>query len=251
MLPVRVPTALAFSPSGDYLYVANRGSGNLSAYAVNTQLGRTDATADAYLSNRPGPIRCSGDRTIRLRSQQRRYQRHFCICNRRRNRRVNDRGGLPFAVGSNPHALAYLGLGFHYGRVFGSLYTANFDGSTSSISWMEADPQTGQLTETPASPFFRSARNYIAAGSATLFVATGLGVSEYITLAGFNLNASVPAASGANVYSVTVDPFSPFIYACNDGTDNVSGYSVRLESLIPIPGSPFAAGHHPYFIAVL
>ena len=60
---------------------------------------------------------------------------------------------------------------------------------------------------------------------------------------------SAPGAPGANVYSVTVDPSNQFIYACNDGAANISGYT--FGKLTPIPGSPFPAGHHPDFIAVL
>ena len=65
------------------------------------------------------------------------------------------------------------------------------------------------------------------------------------------LITSAPGAPGANVYSVTVDPSNQFLYACNDGAANISGYTFTGGKFTPIPGSPFSAGHHPDFIAVL
>ena len=244
------PQAMAFAPSGEFLYVANRGSDNLSAYAVDTGSGALTPLSTPTYSTGPGPsavvVTPSGEFAYVANNGGSNDISAFAIA--AGTGELATVAGSPFAVGGNPHSLAYLGSAYPYGN----LYTANLDGSTSSISGMAADVRTGQLTRRFGSPFLhRSAKNYIAARGSTLFVATGGGVSEYFTLFSFYLGAAVPAAPGANAYSVTVDPSSPFIYVCNDGTDNVSGYLVGFESLIPIPGSPFPAGHHPDFLAVL
>ena len=97
------------------------------------------------------------------------------------------------------------------------------------------------------------AKNYMAftRWGGSLFVATGVGVDWYWTFDGLLPISSAPGALGANPYSVTVDPTDQFLYVCNDGAANISGYTFTAGKFTPIPGSPFPAGHHPDFIAVL
>jgi streptogramin lyase len=65
--------------------------------------------------------------------------------------------------------------------------------------------------------------------------------------------AGFPVASGSNAYSVTVDPSNQFLYVGNGGSANISGYKLDTANggLSAIPGSPFAAGSEPDFIAIL
>lgn len=169
--------------------------------------------------------------------------------------------GSPFAAGGNPHSLAVTPYEtpWDYGGPF-VLYTANFDGTSSTISGFSVDPDTGALTALSGSPFAVPVSNYIGTdGSGDyLYVTTGASVVGYSidpdpptgllkALAGF------PVASGTNAYSVTVDPSNQFVYVGNDGSANISGYKLNAENgeLTAIPGSPFTAGNHPDFIAIL
>jgi 6-phosphogluconolactonase (cycloisomerase 2 family) len=164
--------------------------------------------------------------------------------------------GSPFAAGGNPHSLVLQPFGpFGYGPEF--LYTANFDGNSSTISGFSVDTDTGALTALSGSPFAVSVTNYIGTDGtgSHLYVTTGAGLVGYsidgtgllTALAGF------PVASGSNAYSVTVDGSNQFLYVGNGVSANIAGYKLDTAngSLTAIAGSPFAAGSQPDFIAIL
>ena len=64
--------------------------------------------------------------------------------------------------------------------------------------------------------------------------------------------AGSPFATGQSPLSVTVDPSGRFVYVANQGSNNVSAYTINQTTgaLSPIPGSPFAVGNGPVFVAV-
>ncbi len=254
------PQALAFDSSGAYLYVANNGSDNLSAYVVNADTGALTPQSTATYTTGSGPSAVS---IGNLSSGQ-----FVFVAN---NGGSNDISvfaivvgtgaltpvaGSPFAAGGNPHSLVLQPFSpFDYGAEF--LYTANFDGNSSTISGFSVDTDTGALTALSPSPFPLSVSNYIATDGtgAYLYVTTGAG------LVGYSINgtgvltalAGFPVASGTNAYSVTVDPSNEFLYVGNDGSASVSAYELNAASgaLTAISGSPFAAGNLPDFLAIL
>jgi 6-phosphogluconolactonase len=88
--------------------------------------------------------------------------------------------GSPFAAGGNPHGLVLTPFTpWDYGAVF--LYTANFDGKSSTISGFSVDPDTGALTALSGSPFALPVSNYIGTDltGAYLCVTTGASVVGY------------------------------------------------------------------------
>jgi DNA-binding beta-propeller fold protein YncE len=239
------PQALAFAPSGAYLYVANRGSDNLSAYAVDTSSGALTLLPTPTYPTGSGPsavlVEPSGNVVYVANNGGSNNVSTFLIT--AGTGELTPVAGSPFDVGGNPHGLAF---------EQGALLTANSDGVTSSISVMGDLPLTGKLLAN-GPPRALPAKYYMATDhvGSGLLVATGLGVDLYWNLEWDLAHiARAQGASGANVYSVTVDPSDQFIYVCNDGSANVSGYLFG-GALTPIPGSPFPAGHHPDFIAVL
>ena len=67
--------------------------------------------------------------------------------------------------------------------------------------------------------------------------------------------AGSPVAAGTTPVAVAVDGTSAFLYSANQGSDNVSAYSISSGSLTPLAGSPFTlensiASHQPAFITV-
>src|SRR5262249_41095936 len=58
-------------------------------------------------------------------------------------------------------------------------------------------------------------------------------------------------ASRLNPISIAVVPSGDFLYVANWGTHDISAYLIRRPSgfLIPIEGSPFAAGRWPHSLA--
>ncbi len=240
------PVALAFTPSGAYLYVVNKGSDNLAAYAVDVKSGALTPLMTPTYPTGPNPSDVLVDpsgKVVYVANDGGAGSVSTFLVNAQTGE-LTPVVGSPFSVGDNPHGLAF---------EQGVLLTANSDGMNSSISVMATWSGTGRLTA-KGSPRALTAKNYMATDrtEGSLFVATGDGVAWY---GNFDLSlflvTSAPGAAGANVYSVTVDPSNQFLYACNDGAANISGYTFTGGKFTSIPGSPFPAGHHPDFIAVL
>jgi 6-phosphogluconolactonase len=88
------------------------------------------------------------------------------------------------------------------------------------------------LTALSGSPFPLSVSNHIATvgTGAYLYVTTGASVVGYsidATTGSLSALAGFPVASGANAYSVTVDPSNQFLYIGNEGAASVSGYKLN------------------------
>jgi 6-phosphogluconolactonase len=258
------PQALTFDPSGAYLYVANKGSDTLSAYAVDAGTGALAPLSPAMYATGTGPSAVVDSNGESVSSEG----GFVYVANTGGSNNISVFAitagtgaltpvvGSPFAAGGNPHSLALTPFTpWDYGAVF--LYTANFDGTSSTISGFSVDPDTGALTALSGSPFAVSVSNYIGTDltGTYLYVTTGAGVVGYSIDATGLLTAltGYPVASGANAYSVTVDPSNQFLYVGNGGSANVSGYKLNAANgeLTAIPGSPFAAGSQPDFIAIL
>jgi 6-phosphogluconolactonase len=252
------PHALAFDPSGAYLYVANSGSDNLSAYAVNVSTGALTPLSTATYSTGSGPsaVSVSPDGFLYVANNGGSNDiSAFAIA--AGTGALTAVAGSPFAAGGNPHSLAVQPFGpFDYGSVF--LYTANFDGNSSTISGFSVDTDTGALTALSGSPFAVPVSNYIGMDGtgSYLYVTTGASVVGYSIDPNTGLLTALtgfPVASGVNAYSVTVDASNQFIYVGNGGSANISGYKLNAANgeLTTIPGSPFTAGSQPDFIAIL
>ena len=254
------PQALTFDSSGAYLYVANNGSDNLSAYVVDASTGALTPLSTATYATGSGPSAVS---VGNLNSGQ-----FVFVTNNGGSNNISvfaiaagtgvltPVAGSPFAAGGNPHSLVLQPFGpFDYGAEF--LYTANFDGTISTISGFSVDTNTGALTALSGSPFAVSVSNYITTdrNGAYLYVTTGASVVGYGidgTTGALSALAGFPVASGTNAYSVTVDASNQFLYVANEGAANVSAYELNGASgaLTAISGSPFAAGNLPDFLAV-
>jgi 6-phosphogluconolactonase len=255
------PQALTFDPSGAFLYVANQGSDNLSAYAVSGSTGALAPLSTATYATGTGPsaVSVSSDGGFVFVANHGGSNDISVFAITAGTGALTPVVGSPFAAGGNPHSLVltpfpepwdYGGAGSAY------LYTANFDGTRSTISAFGVDPDTGALIAFSVSPVAVPVSNYIGTdlNGLYLYVTTGASVVGYslttalpVALAGF------PVASGSNAYSVTVDPSNQFLYVGNEGSANIAGYKFDTANggLTAIPGSPFAAGSQPDFIAIL
>ena len=159
--------------------------------------------------------------------------------------------GSPFPAGGNPLSLA---LADAAGGPF--LYSANPDPTNPSISGFSIDPTSGILSPLSGSPFPLPVSHYIAADltGAYLYVTSGASIVGYginATTGALTALPGFPVSTGANAYSITIDPTNRFLYVANDGAASVSGFTLDTTTgaLTPMAGSPFPAGSHPQFIA--
>ncbi len=246
------PQALAFDPSGAHLYVANNGSNNISAFAVNGSTGALTPLSTATYATGTGPSAISIDQSGKF----------VFVAN---NGGSNDISvfaitagtgaltpvaGSPFDAGDNPHSLVLA----PFGGLF--VYTANFNGTNSTLSGFSVNQSTGALTALNGSPFALAVSNYIGIYSGrgdSLFVTTGDSVVGYLNLPSLMAIAGYSAVSGINAYSVTVDQSHARLYVTNYGAASVSAYQIDDVggTLTAVPGSPFPAGNNPAFMAIL
>jgi 6-phosphogluconolactonase (cycloisomerase 2 family) len=136
------------------------------------------------------------------------------------------------------------------------LYSANPDAKNPSISGFSVDPATGVLSPLSGSPFPLSVSHYIATDQtgAYLYVTSGANIVGYAieaTTGALTRLPGFPVATGADAYSITIDPPNRFLYVTNDGAARIAGFRLDASTgaLTPMIGSPFPAGHHPEFIA--
>ena len=251
------PQAMVFNPSGEYLYVANNGSNDLSAYAVDTGSGNLTPLATPTYATGMGPsavvVDPNGSFIFVANNGGSNNISVFAIA--AGTGELTPVTGSPFAASVSPdyspRSLVFAEPGGLY-----NLYVATFDAAYflgTDVTAFNVDQVSGALTLLRSSAV--TVDNYIATdrNGEFLYVTTGGAVAGYaIEDAGelFSLPGSSVAA-GANAYSVTIDPSNLYLYVANDGDGSVSGYKRHNGELQPIPGSPFAAGHNPDFIAIL
>jgi 6-phosphogluconolactonase (cycloisomerase 2 family) len=240
------PQAMVVDYSSSVLYVANAGSDNVSAYTIDYSTGALTALPGSPVAVGKSPTSIVVDNGM------------VFVANHGGSNDISafhsdltPVPGSPFPAGGNPLSLA---LGTGAGGKF--LYTANPDATNPSISGFSFDPTIGALSPLSGSPFPLPVSHYIATDQtgAYLYVTSGASIVGYAidaTTGALTPLPGFPVATGANAYSITIDPTNRILYVTNDGAANVSGFTLDASTgaLTPMAGSPFPAGNHPAFIA--
>jgi 6-phosphogluconolactonase len=239
------PQAMVVDPFLN-LYVANAGSDNVSVYTIDGSTGALTALPGSPVAVGKGPTSIVLDPDGSA----------IYVANHGGSNDISEFGlGSPLTpissvpAGGNPLSLA-LGAGGKF------IYSANPDATHPSISGFSVDPGTGALSPLSGSPFPLPVSHYIATDQtgAYLYVTSGARIVGYAinaTTGALTPLPGFPLATGANAYSITIDPTNRILYVTNDGAANISGFTLDASSgaLTPMAGSPFPAGNHPAFIA--
>jgi len=247
------PQSLAFDSTGLFVYVSNSGSNNISAFSLNSSTGVLAPLAGS-------PYTVSG--TNPTPNQIVRAGNHLYVTDSGTNSIdvfsiAAGTGALtegvaasPFATGTSPYSIAV----DPSGQV---AYVANAGSGTGSISAFAINPSTGVLTPVAGNPLAIPVVNYLSIDSKGkfLFATETSGVVVYpINATTGVLGAAVagsPFTAGTNPYSVRVDQADRFVYVGNDGSANVSEFTLNSGTgvLTPVAASPVATGTLPDFIA--
>jgi len=228
---------------GYFLFVANAGSDYVSVYPIDPNTGALGAPSTAGTAKSPTSIVIDPEGS------------QMYVANHGGSNDISEIlgqtavPGSPFPAGGNPLSLA-LGAGGKF------LYSANPDATNPSISGFSVDAGIGVLSPLSGSPFPLPVSHYIATDQ----TGTYLYVTSGASIVGYGINATTgaltalpgfPVATGANAYSITIDPTNHILYVTNDGAANISGFILDASTgaLTPMAGSPFPAGSHPQFIA--
>lgn len=248
------PVSLAFDSTGSFLYVANYTDSTLSAFSLATSTGELvpliTPTYTVTGNAQPSQIVNAGS--------------HLYVADHATNSidvftitagtgaLAEGIAGSPFATDTQPYAITVDPTG-------AVLYTANAAASgNGSISAFTINSTTGTLSPVAGNPQSIPVSWYISIDpqSKFLFVTESTGVAVYpITLATGVLGtvaAGSPFAAGTHPYSIGVDPSAQFVYVGNDGSANVSEFTLNDSTgvLTTVVGSPAAAGNFPDFIAI-
>ncbi len=141
------------------------------------------------------------------------------------------------------------------------LYIANSGSGT--ISGFSFDANTGALRQLPGSP------TVAASGVSQLALCPGNGgptaprflyAAATSAVLGYNITSTgqltplpgSPFAAGTQPAAVLTDPACSFVFVANQGSNNISVFSVRSNDgfLTPVVGSPFPAGTAPVAMAM-
>jgi 6-phosphogluconolactonase len=210
------PSHVVVHPSNNFLYASNSQdpSGSISAYTINPTTGALTEIAGSPFATQTGFP-----------------------------------GPASLAIVPNGLFL-YVGLG---GTVSANHFVAAFS----------IDPSTGVLTVI-GSPFSTGSGPFsIAVDQSGKFLYTAN--SHDNTVSAFTIDSSTGAltevggspfatgAAGGFPFALAMDPVGMFLYTANQGSDNISGFSINITTgaLTPIPGSPFTGVVNPFDLIVV
>jgi 6-phosphogluconolactonase (cycloisomerase 2 family) len=239
-----------------YLYVANAGSNDVSAYriegAIPTPLSPVAypaGTGPSAVAIYPGggPIHSGGGFLYVANAGGSNDISAFLI--------NGISGGLtpvvgsPFPSGGNVRSLVFRADGKF-------LYAADASGGAAAIYGFSVDPVIGALTSLSGSPLGLPSCEYIVADrtGAYLYAAAGASVFGYSIdrITGeLSLLSGFPVTIGASVTTLSIDPTNQYLYVGGGGAGTVIGFALNAATggLTPIPGSPFIAGASVDYVA--
>jgi 6-phosphogluconolactonase (cycloisomerase 2 family) len=250
-------TVVTVSPTVQFVYLANAGSGNGSEFFRNTTTGfLTPATISSPFAVGIAPRLVVADSAGKFVYVSNEGSDTISVLGvNQTNGALAAVVGAPFPAHNMPQPVT-----LHPTKPFA--YVANT--GSDDISAYSVNAGTGVLTiiPNPGPPV----TNFFGAGTSPQRVSIDpAGRFALVANAGSS-NISVyaidqitgeltqvaasPFAAGTQPQRVTVDPTGTFVFVPNAGSDNISVYQLHTATgfLTPVTGSPFAAGIGPRFI---
>jgi len=237
---------------GQFLYVANYLSNDVSAYSIDVVTGALTPVAGSPFAAATNPTSVTVDPKKKFA-----YVAYQATS--------TNSGVLGYAINSATGALSLIpgspfvvsgprSVGVDPSGKFA--YSANY--YAAGVSGFMIDSTTGALTGMSGSPFSSGGNPSSVAlersGKFAYFANTSSNnVTAYSIDSNTGLLTQIGAiGTGTHPLGVAVDPAAKFLYVANDGSDNVSAYSINSTTgtLTGVPGSPFAAGDFPFSVTV-
>ena len=246
------PLAVTVTPRGQFLYVANSVSKDVSAFTVNTNNGTPTPIMGSPFTAGMTPSALATDPLGKF----------LYVANKGSGDvsafKINGTTGAltvvtgsPFASGRSPAALMVDPSGKF-------LYVAN--SGSDDVSAYKINSTDGVLNEISGSPFTAgTAPAALAVSPSGKFVYVANNASNDVS--GYDLNATTGGLTaitgsgfpaGTKPSAITVDPNTKFVYVANSGSNNVSEYHINLTTgaLNHVAGSPVMAGTAPAALTV-
>ena len=236
------PAALAIDPGNRYLFVANQLGNSVSVFAIPST-GLATAVSGSPFAVGAGPFSVVTDPNGNFL-----YVANFsdnsvtAMAISPTSGTLTSIAGSPFGTGAGPVSIAINPAGTF-------AYVANE--TSASVSVFGVDASDGVLTTVAGSPFATGTSPESLAVDPQgryLYAANVTSVNE-ITDYAINptlgtITAGSPIASDADPLSIVIDPLGGFAFAANSTSGDVSVYTIDATTgvLVPVTGSPFAAG---------
>jgi len=259
-----------------FAYVANAGSNNVSAYNVNPisgALAMVPGSPFAAGTNPVSVVLAASPGAVSLSLPSASVQFAYAVNNGdgtvsaysidAASGSLANLTGSPFAVGAGPVSLTLLNPGPSVGTgilTVGTNFAYVVNRDSNNISAFTVDAIKGTLAPLAGSPFAAGLApvSFTAIGAYAYVVDKGSnGVSAYSVdpnTGALSPVAGSPFATGASPVSFTAAFTSSqktFAYVANSAGGDISAFAVQAGTgaLVPVPGSPFAAGTTPIGMA--
>jgi 6-phosphogluconolactonase len=249
---------VTFAPQ--FVFVANSGSNNVSAYTINPTSGALAAVSGSPFAAGTNPMSVSTDfpgRFAYVANNGSNNVSGFSI--NQTTGVLSPMTGSPFAVGTGPASvLVEPSSEFVYSGNSGSQNISEFTlspstgalsaisgspvGTLLNITSMSSDP-TGQLVFAAGTQSNVGMLNIYTVNLNQLPFPAPNGSLQILTQAS-------AAGVGLKTSSVAIHPFARFAYVANMGSDNLTGFSFASNGTVALPGSPFATGTTPTGVAI-
>jgi len=245
------PLGLTVTQGGQFVYVVNSGSADISGFSVNTNGTLTDISGSPFPTGTT-PSAVATDPAGKFLYVANRGSADVSAF------KINPTtgaltavSGSPFPAGASPAALKVDPSGKF-------LYVAN--SGSDNVSAYKINGTGGALNEISGSPFAAGlAPTGLAVAASGKFVYVANNGSNDVS--GYQLNTTTgvlkgisgsPFAAGTKPLAIAVDPSTKFAYVANSGSNNVSEYSINATSgvLSKVSGSPVGAGAAPAAISI-
>ena len=241
------PSAVTVSPNGSFLYVSNQGSNNVSAYTIGGAGAITAITGSPFASGAaPSGVAVSPNGSFLYVSNQgsNNVSAYTITPGTGVLVPIASNAGNPFAAGTSPSAVTVSPLG-------NFLYVSN-QGSN-NVSAYTITAGTGVLVPVASGIPFAAGTSpsavTVSPNGSFLYVSNqgSNNVSAYTITAGTGVlvpiasNVGNPFAAGTSPSAVTASPNGGFLYVSNQGSHNVSAYTITggTGGLASMTGSPF------------
>jgi 6-phosphogluconolactonase (cycloisomerase 2 family) len=233
-----------------YLYVANLGSDDLSAYGIDRATGVPTPLSPVTYATGAGPsvvaIQPRGGFLYVADTGGSSDISAFSIDGLSGG--LKPVVGSPFLSGGNVRSLVFAVDGKF-------LYAADASGAAAAIYGFSVDPSTGALTSLGGLPLALPSCDHIVTDQTGAYLYAAAGTSVF----GYSIDRNTgalsplpgfPLAAGANATTLSIDSTNQYLYAGNAGAGTVSGFALNAATgaLTTIPGSPFAVGSSADFI---
>jgi 6-phosphogluconolactonase (cycloisomerase 2 family) len=249
-------SAASFSVYKYYVYVANSGSNNISAYNINMTTGALTAVAGSPFAAGTGPNAIAVDLIGKF----------VYVANNGSNNvsayAINTATGALSAVAGSPFGAGNGPIGVAVDSTGQFAYVSN--NNSNNVSAYTINATTGALSAVTGSPFGAgTGPNIVAVDPTGKFVyVPNTGVLSLIAgnISAYNINATTgalstvtgsPFATGllGSLFGVSVDPSGQYVYVTHS-SNKVYAYTINATTgaLSAVTGSPFNTGAGPNIV---